>query len=234
VGLKSDPGRLPRRNHYQEGPGFLFVATQGGRPAASTAERSAADAARARMRALRAWSDGGSVPDACVVGACSRATLFRWRDRFDAGGLAGLLDRPRTGDCSALAPEPERAILLVRMLSYWNSRRIAAEFGRRGVTVSHGQIDRLLARTGTNRTSAPRVPGPRYERTSANELWHIDLKGPFFLPTPTGAGGAATSSPWSTTSAGSCSASVPSRARRPCRSSRPSPRRSSCAASRRS
>ena len=28
----ANPRRLPRRNHYQEGPGFLFVATQGGRP----------------------------------------------------------------------------------------------------------------------------------------------------------------------------------------------------------
>lgn len=138
------------------------------------------------MRGVRAWSDGASVADACVLGGCSRATLFRWRDRFDADGIAGLLDKPRTGDHSDLAPELERAILLVRMLSYWNSRRIAAEFGRRGIAVSHGQVDRLLARTGTNRTSAPRVPGPRYERTSANELWHIDLKGPFFLPTPTG------------------------------------------------
>ena len=31
---KSDPRRLPRRNHHQQGPGFLFVAAQGGRPAA--------------------------------------------------------------------------------------------------------------------------------------------------------------------------------------------------------
>jgi hypothetical protein len=65
------------------------------------------------------------------------------------------------------------------MLSDWNSRRIAAEFGRRGIAVSHGPVDRLLARSGTNRTSAPRVPGPRYEQTSPSELWHIDLKGPF-------------------------------------------------------
>jgi transposase InsO family protein len=71
------------------------------------------------------------------------------------------------------------------MLSYWNSRRIAAEFGRRGIAVGHGQVDRLLARSGTNRTSLPRVPGARYERTSPNELWHIDLKGPFYLPTAT-------------------------------------------------
>jgi hypothetical protein len=30
--IKSDPHRLPPRNHNQEGPGFLFVATQCGRP----------------------------------------------------------------------------------------------------------------------------------------------------------------------------------------------------------
>jgi transposase InsO family protein len=138
------------------------------------------------MRALRTWSGGGSVADACEVGGCSRATLFRWRDRLHAQGIAGLVDRSRPGDRSDLAPELERAILLVRLLSYWNSHRISAEFGRRGIHVSHGQVDRLLARCGTNRTSLPRVPGPRYERTSPNELWHIDLKGPFFLPTPTG------------------------------------------------
>ena len=32
---------------------------------------------------------------------------------------------------------------------------------------------------------APRA-GSRYERTSPNELWHIDLKGPSYLPTATG------------------------------------------------
>ncbi len=50
---------------------------------------------------------------------------------------------------------------------------------RRRIEVTHGHVDRLLARAGTNRTSLARVPGPRYERTSPIELWHIDLKGPF-------------------------------------------------------
>jgi len=31
------------------------------------------------------------------------------------------------------------------------------------------------------------VPGPRYERAHPNELWHIDLKGPFFLQGARGA-----------------------------------------------
>lgn len=46
--LKSDPRRLPRRNHYQEGPDFLFVATQFGRPAAGAPPRDAAAAVRGR------------------------------------------------------------------------------------------------------------------------------------------------------------------------------------------
>jgi len=182
--IKSDPRRLPRRNHYQEGPGFLFVATQGGRPVGSLIAATPAMAIRRRRRALRGWAQGEAIDAVCARAECSRATLFRWRTRFEANGLAGLVDGERRGDRSDLAPELERAILVVRMLSYWNSRRIAAEFGRRGIEVSHGQVDRLLTRAGTNRTSLPRVRGPRYERTSPNELWHIDLKGPFYLADP--------------------------------------------------
>lgn len=184
--IKSDPRRLPRRNHFQEGPGFLFVATQGGRPTGATVAPAPAAVVRLRAGALRRWAEGEAITTVCAGAACSRATLFRWRSRWEADGLAGLLDRERHGDRSDLTPELERAILVVRMLSYWNSRRIAAEFGRRGIAVRHGQVDRLLARAGTNRTSLARVPGPRYERTSANELWHIDLKGPFYLADPGG------------------------------------------------
>ncbi len=50
--IKSDPRRLPRRNHYQEGPGFLFVATQGGRPVGSLIGVTSAAAIRRRRGAL--------------------------------------------------------------------------------------------------------------------------------------------------------------------------------------
>ena len=43
--------RLLRRNHYQEGPGFLFVATQGRRPPEGIAQaRRAATERRANPR----------------------------------------------------------------------------------------------------------------------------------------------------------------------------------------
>jgi len=76
----------------------------------------------------------------------------------------------------------ERLILTVSLLTYWNSGRIAAEFRRREVwPLTHGQVDRVLARHGTHRPSYVRTPGPRYERTAANELWHIDLEGTVLL-----------------------------------------------------
>ncbi len=183
----ANPRRLPRRNHYQEGPGFLFVATQGGRPPEDVGGRDQAVVVRRRRAALRRWADGEPLATICAETGRSRASLFRWRSRFEGGGLEALFDQPRVGRVSELPPALERLILTVRLLTYWNSRRIAAEFRRRGVwPLGHGQVDRLLARQGTHRPSYVRTRGPRYERTAANELWHIDLKGPFYLLGATG------------------------------------------------
>jgi len=183
----ANPRRLPRRNHYQEGPGFLFVATQGGRPPEDVRRRGQAAVVRRRRSALRRWAEGELLAAVCAELGCSRASLFRWRTRYEADGLAGLLDRPRIGRASELPPAIERLVLTVRLLTYWNSQRIAAEFRRREVwPLSHGQVDRLLDRHGTHRPSYVRTPGPRYERAAVNELWHIDLKGPFFFVGATG------------------------------------------------
>lgn len=179
--LRSDAGRLPRRNHYQEGPGFLFLATQGGRPPGTDPAEGIASVVRLRAGALRRWQAGEPATQVAAELSIGRATLYRWRERYEEDGLAGLVDAPRLGRASELDPILERVIITVRLLTNWNSRRIVAEFGRRDVRVGAGQVDRLLARYGTHRSSAPRIAGPRYERSKPNELWHIDLKGPFYL-----------------------------------------------------
>lgn len=188
MGTKSDPSRLPRRNHYQEGPGFLFLATENGRPPSASEPARLAAVVRQRRAAVRAWDEGGSPAEVCARYGCSRASLFRWRERHRADGIGGLVDRYRSTRRSELPPAVERVVITVRLLTYWNSKRIEAEFRRREIwPVSHGQIDRLLARYGTHRSTAPRRPGPRYERDTPNELWHIDLKGPFYFQQPSGA-----------------------------------------------
>ncbi len=117
--------RLPRRNHYQEGPGFLFVATQGGRPPSGVPVERVAAVVRRRRAALRRLEAGEPAAAICAEVGCSRASLYRWRTRHARGGIAALLDRPRRGRPSSVPPVVERVVITVRLLSYWNSRRLA-------------------------------------------------------------------------------------------------------------
>ena len=93
----ANPRRLPRRNHYQEGLGFLFVATQGGRPPDGLVDGRPARTVRRRRTALRRWAGGESVAQICAELSCSRASSIRWRTRFEEGGVEALADRPRVG-----------------------------------------------------------------------------------------------------------------------------------------
>jgi transposase InsO family protein len=179
AGHRFDPHRRLLRHTYQEGPGFLFLSTRGGRPPGPHAEP---DLARTRFRArcVRiAWEDG--IAAALALGV-SRASLYRWRVRYAEGGIAALREDPRGPAPERLPDWVEQAVIVVRLLTYWNSKRLAAEFTRREIyPLDHHAVDALLATLGTARPSIRRAKGPAYERGRPNELWHIDIKGPFFL-----------------------------------------------------
>lgn len=143
---------------------------------------------RRRRVALRRWDEGEPVQRACEVIGCSRASLFRWKARFDEGGIAALLDRYRSTRVSELPPEVERVVLTVRMLTYWNSHRIAAEFRRREIwPLSHAQVDRLFARLGAYPDRATNASGPTIFGTSTSKVRSTCAAG--------AGGAAATSSP---------------------------------------
>ena len=179
----SDPRRRVRRHHYQEGPGFLFLASQGGRPTGKVGGRSGLVQVRQRIRAVRLARQIGVATAARELGDGWRA-LYRWSAAFEAKGIAGLVPasrRPRR-----LRPGVpawvDQVIITIRLLTYWNSKRIAAEMDRRQIyRVGHAYIDRLIQAEGCTRGSVPPRPGERYERARPNELWHIDVKGPFFI-----------------------------------------------------
>jgi len=176
---RRDPHRRLLRHTYQEGPGFLFLATRGGRPPARPTGPGLAEV-RFRARCVRVAREEGIV--AALALGPSRASLHRWRTRYAAGGLDALFDRPRGPTASCLPDWVEQAVIVVRLLTYWNSKRLAAEFTRREIyPLDHHAVDHLLADLGTPRPSVRRERGPAYERGRPNELWHIDIKGPFFL-----------------------------------------------------
>jgi len=176
---RSDPHRRPLRHTYQEGPGFLFLATRGGRPP-GTRRREDLAALRFRIRCVRTAEEHG-IAAALALGT-SRASLHRWRRAYADGGIEALRWRPRGPQPTSLPAWLERIVIVVRLLTYWNSKRLAAEFTRRdSYPLDHNAVDHVLAAYGTARPGLHRERGPAYERSRPDELWHIDIKGPFWL-----------------------------------------------------
>src|SRR6266567_4991263 len=128
----SDPHRWLRRNRYQEGPDFLFLATQNGRPAEQRPSRSVLDAVRLRMRAVRLAMESG-VAEAVRTTGCSRASIYRWMQAFENGGIAALAEESRRPHhLRTTVPNwVDTVIIAIRLHTYWNSKRIAAEMERR-------------------------------------------------------------------------------------------------------
>jgi len=183
-----DAHRRWQRHTYQEGPGFRFLATRGGRPPLERSARGDLAIVRERARLVRILREQG-LDAALTLGGSSRASLFRWQAAYQRGGPAALLPR-RCGPSVPLVKHPawvEQVVIAVRLATYWNAKRISAELRRREIAqVSHGWIERLFDDLGTARPSGPRERGPRYERAVPNSLWHIDIKGPFFIQLPGG------------------------------------------------
>lgn len=177
-----DPHRRWLRHTYQEGPGFRFLATRGGRPPSRAAALRDLVAVRARARLLRVARERGL--EAALALGCSRTSLWRWQCAYERGGLAALVPG-RRGPRDPVLQHPawlEQVVIAVRLHTYWNAKRISAELRRREIAnVGHSWIERLFDDLGASRPSGPRERGPRYERASVNSLWHIDIKGPFFI-----------------------------------------------------
>src|SRR2546422_712692 len=176
-----DPERRWLRRTFQEGPGFRFLATRGGRPMALERDRGAVAAVRVRARAVRVAREDG-LTAALASGTVSRTTLWRWLCAYERGGLAALVPQRRGPRDPALTHPAwvEQVVIAVRLHTYWNAKRICAELRRREIAeVSHGWISQLFDDLGAHRPSGPRERGPRYERSSPNSLWHVDIKGPF-------------------------------------------------------
>ena len=111
---------------------------------------------------------------AAEVAGISACTAARWRDRFLAGGEAGLFDRSsrphrtRTTLDTALSSRIERLRRDRRPM-----RAIARTVGRSVATIS-----RLLGRLGLSSLKAlePRSDEVRYEHARPGALLHIDTK----------------------------------------------------------
>ena len=104
----------------------------------------------------------------------SASTVYKWRRRYRAQGLAGLVDRSSRPNASPnRTPDDVEAKVIALRKERRIYHRIAAQVG-----VSRATVGRILTRHGLNRWRdlEPAEPVRRYERDRPGEMIHIDIK----------------------------------------------------------
>jgi transposase InsO family protein len=137
-----------------------------------------------------ALSEGANVRELCRRFRISPTTGYRWIERYQSEGLAGLIERSRRPHSSPqrTASAVEAKVLKVRDESnnVWGGRKIKDWLEKDGepdvpaastITAILRRHDRLTEAT------AAQHPGPwqRFEREAPNELWQMDFKGHFAI-----------------------------------------------------
>jgi transposase InsO family protein len=129
-----------------------------------------------------ALSQSVSFADACRRFSISRKTGYKWLARSREKSEQPFRDRSRRPDLSPTRTSPsiEQQIVDVRSKYGWGARKIHAFL--RGSVVelpSPRTITAILHRHGCLKKRVPSDdPLQRFERSTPNELWQIDFKGP--------------------------------------------------------
>jgi transposase len=136
--------------------------------------------------------NGQTVAQAALVYGVSRQTLHKWVRRYEASGMAGLMDvshRPEHSPNRA-APEVEAAACeLRRRHPSWGPRRIVHELSTQGTTLSRATAYRILVRQHLIEPHARRrrpEDYKRWERSRPMELWQMDIVGGIVLASGAG------------------------------------------------
>ena len=100
-----------------------------------------------RLRMVRYALEHGVKPCARFFGTTPR-TVRKWRDRYQAGGYAALVDRsraPKNPACPIPPAQRRRAIELKRQLPSWGAERLRRDFG---LTISAKAIRKIWHEQG--------------------------------------------------------------------------------------
>ena len=118
--------------------------------------------------------EGWSVRQVAAAAGVSVRTVYKWRARYRAEGLAGLRDRSQGPRRIPHRTRPAQ-VAAIRAL---RAQRFAAVGISQRIGVPRSTVGGILRRLGLGRLPPVTPPGPvrRYERARAGELLHVDIK----------------------------------------------------------
>lgn len=132
-----------------------------------------------------------AVSELCVRHGISRKTGYKWLERYQLEGAAGLVDRSRARHTQSPVIDPEAAAMVRRLRAQrptWGARkllaRLALDHPDRGAWPGASTVGDLLRREALShpRRRVIREPGtkqPQIAPAAANDSWAADFKGWF-------------------------------------------------------
>lgn len=134
----------------------------------------------------KAQEAGVNFSALCSEYAISRKTGYKWLQRYEAGGSAGLIERsrrPQSSPRQTPAAMEEAVVALRQAHPAWGGRKLAHVLQRQGLSgvPSASTITVILRRNELldPTESLKHRPCQRFERESPNQLWQMDFKGHF-------------------------------------------------------
>lgn len=131
-----------------------------------------------------------TMTDLCSRYGISRVTGYKWRERYDQGGEAGLVDQSRAPrSCPHRTPDKVVELILEENARYgWGARKILKRLHAKlgDECPSRSTVFDILERHGRvtprNRRRRWKHPGAAPLETSApNQVWTTDFKGQFLM-----------------------------------------------------
>ncbi len=144
-----------------------------------------------RMRFVVQASRGEkSLRELCEGFKISRPTGYTWLRRFEAGGIAGVVEKSRRPHCSptrTAADIEQRVLELRQQRPDWGARKLHTLLQREGMELPAITIHRILLRHNLVRPQdRHRAAVRRFSRSAPNQLWQMDFKGPVGWQAPVG------------------------------------------------
>jgi putative transposase len=142
-----------------------------------------------RLLLTQDYEEGSSVSELAEIYDISRKTVYKWLDRHDQHGAAGLADLSRRPVSSPhqVSSEVERAIVEARHRWKWGPRKLRVKLCEQDETrqwPSVSTIASVLKNKGLvverrRRTRTPVQPPPYASPEASNAVWCADYKGYF-------------------------------------------------------
>ena len=134
---------------------------------------------------LRKWIvrrklEGRLVTDICSEAQIDRKIFYRWWNRYQGQGWAGLEEKPK-GRPPGIGPDDfiREKVIKLRKRYEWGPNKIAGTLRLKGHDIDHNMAYRIICEAGLNHPiSGPRKTWgtKRFQREHNNSLWQADFK----------------------------------------------------------